>query len=159
MKWCALFIIVPDYIISFIIYIAFLNRINVEKLTSENKVTLVRYNCPAFIGQKWYNQALSLVNHSLLMHAHLWLDSCWEKSENLKNEDVSPEKIKQKLIEKLTKQLFILVGTQTPRSATAWRRCMKCQLDSSGMKWSHYTRPISRDHLLEMGPCLTRHHL
>ena len=27
----------------------------------------------------------------------------------------------------------------------------------AGMKWSHYTRSISRDHLREMTPCLTRH--
>ena len=51
-KFRALSIIVPDYKTIFIGFIAFLNRINAEKLTSGNKVTLARYNCPVFTGQK-----------------------------------------------------------------------------------------------------------
>ena len=39
---CALIIIVPDYIITFIVLIAFLNRITAAKLKSGNKVTLTR---------------------------------------------------------------------------------------------------------------------
>ena len=35
---------VPDYIITFIVFIAFLNKIKAAKLTSGNKVTLTRYN-------------------------------------------------------------------------------------------------------------------
>ena len=66
MKWCALFIIVPDY--KFIDFIAFLNRVNAEKLTSGNKVTLARYNCPAFTGQKWYNQALYCQKYKLISY-------------------------------------------------------------------------------------------
>ena len=87
MKWCALFIIVPDYIITFTVFIAFLNRITAAKLMSGNKVTLMWFNCPAFSGQKWYNQALYCnifqihrVNcfsflHFLLMNCFIWSTS------------------------------------------------------------------------------------